>query len=311
MKRQAGLSMTELLVAFAISLLVLLFAGSLLVSANRAQALQADAAELDDAGRFALDTIARAARQVAFVSWDVPGAAIDPTAPARIMGLDNHLLGRAGDGVVEASRGGVNGSDVLVLGFGGAGQGSGGDGSITSCGGFGVGEGEQGWSIFFVARSAAGDMELRCKYRGQSSWGADAIVGGVDTFQVLYGVDTDTPGDGVANTYVSAAAVQALDDTLALEGATPFAQRLDLNRKTYWKRVVSMKVGLVLHGQQPLPEPPAAGLFDAFGKTYADAQEGADPGTRLRPQLLAPELQRRERRVFATTIALRNPAHMP
>ena len=49
----------------------------------------------------------------------------------------------------------------------------------------------RGWSIFYVAANGDGEAELRCKYRGASGWGADAIVRGVDSFQVLYGVDTD------------------------------------------------------------------------------------------------------------------------
>jgi type IV pilus assembly protein PilW len=313
MMRERGLSLAELLVAMAVGLLVLLCAGSLLASANRAQAEQAEAAEMEEAGNFALETIARSVRQVAFVSWDagLQGAATDPAAPASIAGLDDHVVGKAGEGIAQASAGGVLGSDILVLGFGGAGQGERGDGSITSCGGFGVGEGGQGWSIFYVAYSSAGEAELRCKYRGQASWGADAIVGGVDTFQVLYGLDTDNPPDGVANVYLNARAVQALDQVLAIEGGTPAARAADFNRKTWWKRVVSLKVGLVLHGRGAARRGEAPALFEVFGKAYADAQGGADPGTRIDESMLPPALQGRARRVFATTVALRNRVALP
>jgi hypothetical protein len=41
-----------------------------------------------------------------------------------------------------------------------------GDGSAVDCAGFAVAAGEEGWSIFYVARNGDGEPELRCKYRG-------------------------------------------------------------------------------------------------------------------------------------------------
>lgn len=309
--RQRGLSVTELLVAVTVGLLVLLFAAGLLVSASQGQAAQAEAAELEEAGRFAIETISRAVRQVAFVNWErgESGVGIDPSAPASIGGLDNHLVTKASDGFAEPLEGAVNGSDILALGFGGAGEGVHGDGSITSCAGFGVGEGADGWSIFFVARAASGEAELRCKYRGQASWGADAIVSGVDTFQVLYGLDTDTPPDGTANLFVSARVLRALDDALVLDSAGQGARERELRRKTHWKRVASIRVGLVLHGRTQTRRDEAPAVYDVFGQAYADTQGRDDPGTQVNELAMAPALRGRERRVFATTIALRNRVH--
>jgi prepilin-type N-terminal cleavage/methylation domain-containing protein len=207
--RQDGLTMVELMVAITVGLLVLLFAAAMLVSANRGHAAQEEAARLDDSGRFALETIARAVRQTAYVNWDRAdaGIAADPAAPARVAGMDNRSLVKTAEFISDPRPDVANGSDVLALRFAGAGPGKDGDGSMTSCAGFGVSEMEEGWSIFFVGRSALGDTELRCKYRGATSWGADAIVGGVDSFQVLYGLDTDVPADGLANLYVNAGVV--------------------------------------------------------------------------------------------------------
>lgn len=295
MKLARGLSMAELLVALALGLLVLGVAGSLLVVASRSHAEQLDAAGIDDGGRFALDAIERAARQAGFVHHDgEPIGAVDPAAPARVSGLDNHFVSRAGNGIELALDGAVNGSDVLALRFGGAGKGAHGDGSITSCGGFGVGDGDEGWSIFYVARGGSGEAELRCKYRGKNSWGADAIVSGVDTFQVLYGVDTGTAAEP-ATTYVNASALQAQD-------AEP-------GRQTRWKRINSIKVALLLHGERPTRAAAAPAVIDAFGSAYADAHGADDTGTRLREADLPPALRARERRLFAATIALRNPGY--
>lgn len=307
--RQRGLTLVELMVAITVGLLVLLFAAAMLVSANRGHAAQEDAARLDDSGRFALETIARAVRQTAYVNWDRSDAGIadDPTAPARVVGMDNRSLVKTADFISDPRPDVANGSDVLALRFAGAGPAPDGDGSMTSCAGFGVSELQEGWSIFYVGRSAIGDTELRCKYRGSTSWGADAIVGGVDSFQVLYGLDTDVPADGLANLFVSASVVSALDDGLTLEGADEMERELDLRRKTYWKRVASIKVGLILHGEKRTRMNAQPAVFDVFGPAYGDALGSADPGTRISESDMPGNLRERERRLFSSTIMLRNP----
>lgn len=307
--RERGLTMVELMVSIAVGALVLLMAAGLLVSANTGYAAQAEAARLDDSGRYALEAIERAVRQTAFVNWDRAevGVGSDPAAPARVAGLDNHSLRKSADAMSDPGPDAANGSDVLALRFAGAGPAREGDGSVISCAGFGVGELEDGWSIFYVDRNAQGDAELRCKYRGATSWGADAIVGGVDSFQVLYGLDTDLPPDGLPNLYVSASMVGALDDALALEGADEAARQLDLRRKTHWKRVASIKVGLILHGQRRTRPNPDPAVIDVFGAAYADALGGVDRGTRISERDMPEDLQRRERRLFSSTILLRNP----
>ena len=307
--RQRGLTISELMVAATVGLLVLLAAGVLLVSSNRGHAAQEDAARLDDSGRFALETIARAVRQTAYVNWDRADAGVagDDTAPARIAGMDNRSLVKTADFISDPRPDVANGSDVLALRFAGAGAGPDGDGSMTSCAGFGVSEQEEGWSIFYVGRSATGDTELRCKYRGSASWGADAIVGGVDSFQVLYGLDTDVPEDGIANLFVNASVVAALDEGLALHGTDEAERELDLRRKTHWKRVASIKVGLILHGEKRTRVNAQPATFDVFGPAYADALGGADPGTRVSESEMPGSLRERERRLFSSTIMLRNP----
>ena len=309
-RKQHGLTHAELLVAMALGLMVALMAGALLVSANAAYQSQVEAAGVDDGGRYALEIIARAARQTAFVNWDRDevGVGIEPAAPANIAGLDDHALGKTSDGIDDPLPGAVNGSDVLALRFVGSGPAPDGDGSVISCAGFSVSALEQGWSIFYVARGAAGDAELRCKYRGKTSWGADAIVGGVDSFQVLYGLDTDVPPDGVANQYVSASTLDRLDQSLLLTGADPAARARDLRRRTHWKRIASIKVALVLHGAGHAASGREPAVFDLFGPAYGDAFGAIDPGTRLREAQMTDDLRRRERKLFAVTTLLRNPS---
>lgn len=301
---QAGLTLVEMMVALAVGLAVVLSAARLLALANVAYAAQTESAALDDAGRNALELLGRAVRQAAYA---------DPTQldlsspvdglPARLAGLDARSLGATTAGIAVPLAAVANGSDVLAVRFPGAGTGSG-DGSVVDCAGFTVAAGEEGWSIFYVAKNGDGEPELRCKYRGASNWSADAVLTGVDSFQVLYGLDTDTPRDGAANRYVNADAIRALDAALPA-GLPP----QEFNRRTHWKRVVSVRVGLLLHGTRPTRQDRASREFQLFGPLHAAGAAKSDVGTVLREDALPDKLRRRERRLFSTTVAL--PAEAP
>jgi type IV pilus assembly protein PilW len=299
-RRQRGATLAELLVSMALGLAVVLAAGALLVAANAAYVTQVNAAAIDDGGRYALEIIGRALRQAAFVEWeglDV-AAGVDGAAPAHLAGLDDASISKTGEGIAKPLGGAVNGSDVLAVRFAGAGPAPDGDGSVTSCAGFPVHALDEGWSIFYVARNAQGEAELRCKYRGEAGWNADAVVGGVDGFQVLYGVDTDATPDGVANRYVNADTLAALDAALGASGA-------DALRHTHWKRIVSVKVAFLLHGP-PEQGRPLDATYELFGPAYGAAAGSADRGTRLSEAALsAGERARRQRRLFAATFFLR------
>jgi type IV pilus assembly protein PilW len=306
LSRQHGLTLAELMVSLTLGMLAMLVAASLLVSANASYLSQVEAAAIDDGGRFAIEIVTRAVRQAGLVNWE--RAEAGAPGPASISGLDDRALNRATDGISDPRSDAVNGSDVLALRFVGAGAAPGGDGSVISCAGFSVGEQEDGWSIFYVARNADGEAELHCKYRGKTSWGSDAIVGAVDTFQVLYGLDTDVPPDGVANQYLSASMLDILDRALVLTGADPAARERERQLRSHWKRIVSIRVALVLHSARPVPTDRAPAVFDLFGSAYGDAFGAFDRGSRLREDQLPEPLRRRERKLFSSTILLRNPS---
>ncbi|MFM9436122.1 type IV pilus assembly protein PilW [Janthinobacterium sp. CG_23.3] len=312
--RARGFGVVELLVALALGALLALTASVVLLASSASYLNQVEAARLNDSARYALDIIGRAVRQTIFANGvgagaDAPAGA-RPADSASVGGLDARSVSRGSDGIEAPLAGAVNGSDVLSLRYFGAGSGSGGDGSVINCAGFGVGaadsEAERGWSIFYVATDAGGEAELRCKYRGESSWGADAIVRGVDTFQVLYGIDTDEPADGAVNQYVNASTIDALDAALALDGADAAAKERDKNARTRWKRVVSIQIALLLHGARGSGPRGGTAQFDLFGKAYADAYGGADAGVRIDEARLPPAQRGRARRVLVTTITLRN-----
>ena len=301
--RQRGMTLAELLVALTLGLVVLLAGSTLLVGANASYAGHADAAAIDDSGRYALEVIGRAVRQGAFADWERLGAAGPASgAPAPLLGLDDRSLGKTSFGIDDALPDSVNGSDVLAVRYAGAGTGPDGDGSVLNCAGFPVHALEDGWSIFYVARNGDGQNELRCKYRGATSWGADAVVAGVDSFQVMYGIDTDTPRDGAANRYVNASALSALDAALPLSGANAAELEAERNTRTWWKRVTSVKVALLLHGERPSTvAAPAA--YDLFGQDYSDEHGAGDPGVSLLDTGLSSGDGPRPRRLFTAVYA--------
>lgn len=309
---QRGLTLVELLVAALLGLLVLLVASALLVSASGNYRNNVENMRLQDGGRYGLELMAQAIRQAGFVNWDSaqapPGAAED--SEASVSGLDAASISRNSEGIAGATAGAVNGSDVLALRYSGSGAGGNGDGSTINCAGFGVAQDDtaqpRGWSIFYVAADGSHEAELRCKYRSASGWGADAIVRGVDSFQVLYGLDTDEPADGVPNTYVNATALAALDAALVLTGAGAPERERELRRRTHWKRVCSVRIALLLHGELGSRPDSAPDTFDLFGKAYADAGGAGDLGTRIVERDLAPPLRLRARQIFVTTVMLRN-----
>lgn len=277
-----GWGMVEFLVAVALGLLVTLMGSGLLIASGSNFRNHSDNAWLGDSGRYALQVMAQAIRQGAYSNWDSELA--PPVSTASVDGLDAASISRSSDGISKPLPAVANGSDVLALRFFGSGTGANGDGSVVNCAGFGVAGDTRGWSIFYVAADAGGEPELRCKYRGASGWGADAIVRGVDSFQVLYGVDTDTPADGVPNTYLNATAVRALDG---------------------WARVCSIKLALLLHGERNNRADTVDTRFDLFGPAYSEAH-GGDLGVRVVEGGLPPTQRLRARRVFSMTVALRN-----
>jgi len=298
---QPGFTIAEFMVAMVLGLAVLLAAGSLLIGATRAHAALLDAAEMDDAGRYALDALARAVRLAGHVDW-AAHPALDPAAPAAVAGLDAASLTYAGAGIDAPLPLAVNGSDVLALRFAGTGAPPDGDGGTLDCAGFPVHRDQEGWSIFYVARNAQGDAELRCKYRGAGNWSSDAVAGHVDSFQVLYGLDTD--GDGAPNRYVNASAIRALDAALVLAGSTPDERDADLRTRSHWKRVASVRVGLLLHGPRQAAENSANLVHWLFGPGYDGALAAADPGVRLAAADLDGDSDARLRKVYGAVIAL-------
>jgi type IV pilus assembly protein PilW len=312
------------MISITLGLFVVLAATALLLSTKATYISQEEGARIQDTGRHALDIISRAVRQAAYENWDTPKAPVLSTAlmSADIEGLDARSLKSTSNDIGSTATPSINGSDVLAVKFFGAGAGKHGDGTIINCAGFGIpaarsqatAEQDRGWSIFYVATDKSGEPELYCKYRGagdeddEREWTSQAIARGVESFQVLYGIDTDA--DSLPNQFITATAINALDEKLVLEGEGDNAneKNADINRKTHWKKVVVVKVGLLVRGAESARSDTLTTEYDLFGKDYADAHAAADRGTRIKEAELPEASRNRGRKIFTTTIQLRNQA---
>ncbi len=289
-----GSSLIELLIASCLSFGVLLAAISTLQSANSSFIWQEQAATLQDNGSYALNLIAQAIRQSTYIDYtqSVDERYLIPEDGA-VWGADARSVKSGDFSKAVLDQHAVNGSDVLVIRFSGADAMA--NTSVVNCAGFTVNrtnqtEVDRGWSIFYVALNSFGQPELRCKYRGNTEWESQAIVSGVESFQILYGIDTD--GDGLANQYLNAAGIS----------------KMDLNKNqsdSQWKEVVAIRVSLLLHAPNKINKKEVADKYDLFGSAYAQIYSDEDEGTSIVLNALPAESRGWYRHVVQSIIYLR------
>ncbi len=271
----------------ALSLLVALAAASLLHVSNGDFLHNGANTRLDDSGRFAMAIITQALRQAGYPGE--PGAAAAGVAPLALEGRDNAGVATDADGL-GVPLPAINRSDALAIRYAPTAiAGAEGGGAMLNCAGFPSAAGEWAWSIFYLAQASDGVAELRCKYKGAHAWGSDAVIRGVDAFHVVYGIDTDTPRDNIPNLYLTASDIDARD------AALPAAEKA---MRPSWRRVVSVRVALLLHGERASRPGSLLGSYRLL--------PGADPAARIDEVSLPAAMQRRARRMFAATVALRN-----
>ena len=313
---QYGWTLTEMMIAITLGLFILLTAMGLLLSAKMGYVMQDQNAYIHETGRYATEVVSRSVRQAGYENWNsgtIPLQTADNFS-ANVMGMDAMTLKKTSAGLDGATATDVvNGSDVLALRF--FGESTDGEvGAILNCAGLSVAapasvqtaEQERGWSIFFVAKDSAGEPELRCKYQSKTSWNADAIARGVESFQVLYGIDVD--GDGQPDQFLNADDIDELDNHLLLAGENAIVRARDKNRKTAWKKVRTIKFSLLVRGSQNARDDTLANEYNLFGNDYSNAHGYKDKGVRVREDVLPEASRNRIRKIFTHTIQLRNDA---
>ncbi len=265
--RQSGASLLALMIASGISLVIALMAMHVVALSSTGYLRTEQDALLQDQAAWVLDVFRVAIQQAGYVdaSQSMPAQPARPDAGA-LTGFDDVIVPVSTPGFNGVHRGGIGGSDALAVRFAGDSK-----GWVRNCAGLPVKSSitaadDRGWSIFHVSTDRQGEPELRCKYRGESGWTSQAIASGIESFQLLYGLDLDD--DGLPNDFVSAARLQALD-VAADKGAD-----------NLWTRVVAVHVALLLRSPQrvrvPLPD-----AIELFGNDYARLHGNEDPGSTL------------------------------
>ncbi len=146
-------------------------------------------------------------------------------------------------------------------------------------------------SLSYYIRKGAGDRPALWRFDGSV---ANELIEGIENMQILYGVDTDTPNqDFIPNYYVDSTKVTGLAPIPTNVKDSAGVVTLDPNFPA-WGRVVSVRISLL-----------AATIDDGLTfSTKTDGTETSQPytynGTTTTPT------DRRIRRVFSSTIAVRN-----
>ncbi len=303
--RMRGLTLVELLVALALTATIMAAASAALLLGRRGFSTVDAVSQLQDNARFAADVILRTAAQSGYLdigyAVDTQGAAfrlataVSPVA--YVQGYDDALqptgaVGVNGSRSTGCARGAgsacANGSDVLVVRAQASARVPGAadtDKALINCMGNAIdaiptARNDLLVSVLYVDVGSDDEPSLMCSVGTTTAMraGSQPVVQGVESFQVLYGVDGVTPNaapteaaDGVPDRYLRA-------DQIVVTGD-------DAATLANWQRVRALRIGMVLRGPvgslqdkslptvlYPLGAPMASA--DDVGSTYAVPGDG-------------------------------------
>lgn len=306
---QAGLTLVELMVSLVIISLITVAALALYTtSAGTYRTTDANQA-LQDNARFIFELFSQAVRQAGLqdtyqyaqlksglaptYNWDVTQFGTPTLLGYRaLFGANNARVASATSGNdfgADDNAGSTNNnSDVFGVRYFGSSRQSDittADGSIVDCRGSTVAYpmivGDIGLSLFMVGTGSTGEPELQCINRERKQvW---PMVGGVETLQIVYAVDTDTgsTADNSPNRWLNAAQVSSA---------------------ALWPKVRMIRIGMVLRGPPGSAETQATALYP-LGEEFSKVS--GSPSTEV-GLIFTPPKDGRLRRTFAFNIAVRN-----
>lgn len=317
-RHQRGLTLVELLVALAISSIVAIAAVSALIISRQGFITVDTASQLRDNARFASDLIQRLGVQAGYEDLTyattirpVNMAGLDPSPPSFVNGFNNAIPSSSAPFNAAAARptGTVGyGSDVLILSYQASETFPGSnvsDKSMIDCAGnpsavIPASRDDRISSALYIGTSVEGEPSLMCSTGPGTSY---PIIQGIENFQVLYGVDNVIP-----NTAPTTAATDSVADRF-LRADQMVVSGNDDGTRANWRRVRSLRIGMVIRGPLGSVQDPTAQTFYPLGQapSAAGASVGsamsstADAGT-----IFSPGADSRMRQVVTFTIHLRN-----
>ncbi len=272
---QAGFSLVELMVAMTIGLALTLVIAQLFLGSRQTYATQDDLARIQEGARFAVDLMAKELRMAGFKQNASTGV-FDVANPA----------------ITGANDTGTNLSDEVQVRYYGSSNTAvtAADNSVFNCLGNAVGRDERVNDTFLIAPDAtnltlSGESTPTLFCRSVDTLGNstdNALVPGVESMQILYGVDTD--GDKTANAYLRAG-----------------------DASLNWNNVVAVRISMLLRSAEGGTNVGVnARVYNHFGTSYAPANSapGGDAGAVF--NAAGAVLDSRMRRIFQSTVTVRN-----
>lgn len=301
--RQRGVTLVELMISMTLGMCIVLAITGLVVSSKTAQSTQHEAIQLQDTARFAFDNISRSVKQAGHMNLDqsdAPWINTQHLSPS-LVGFDASSVAATSyglDGLVN-SKNTSDASDILVLRFFGSGTPA--DNTVLNCAGFGeaapssqsTAEQERGWSVYYVSNDVDDEPALFCKYLGDKSFSSQAIARGVESFQVLYGIN-----HAHTTQFLSAQEITKLDADIPAS---------ELNQRSHWKKISALKIAMLIRSAENVVIDDLSGVYNLFGDQYGNNMGTHDIGTQIHSTDISPKYKNRLRRIVSTTIQLRNP----
>ncbi|KAI3590114.1 Type IV fimbrial biogenesis protein PilW [Cupriavidus sp. U2] len=305
-----GFTLASLMVGISLGLIATFAALATFQVMRTAYATVVDGVLIEERGQRALFILAHSIRQAGWIPAHVALAPAHPAPVPPIEGRDDcaqpslHTQTQTPSRTqspMQCARGGVNGSDALLVRVSGSGLAADPtlpDGTMSDCGGYALparaivrASGaalphHASTNLFYVGTGGDGVPQLLCRYPTRQgsrllagAHTAGTLVRGVEMLQLRYGIDSD--GDGRIDRFVP-------------------ARELPTQGSAGWHRVHAVQIAVVIRGERPTLAPGTTQrltLFPGDGASHADDQV-----------FMPARHPRLRRRVFATTVRLRNPS---
>lgn len=292
--RQQGLTLAELMVAMVISMMIVIATYASLTVARQGFGTVNATSELRDNARFAIAIIQQMATQAGYKndynatymqsSSDATGFNLGGASETVqfVHGHNSAII--TGKNIVTTGNTIVNSSDILTL-RNMTGQlteaNNWTDRTMVDCTGTRRDASSMIESHFYVAISN-GEPTLMCKFNMDAN--AEPLLSGVETFQVLYGVNT-------------AADTNTFNDTVA---SFQFLRADEITNNAMWRQVRSLRIGMVLRSAPGSGGEKTAQDYWPLGKAIGDDNNK-----------FTSEADDRMRQVVTFTVQLRNNLNPP
>ena len=243
---QRGFSLVELMVALLLGSLVTIAAVSLLGTNQKTFRLQQALIDVQEQGRFAIDYMKRDVYKLGYVEVDSTGTPLSTGVGVQTAGVS--LGGVAYSASANDDDG--NGNDRLTFTYYGT----------QDC------EGDSTAETLILDTYYMNGSDLECKGSVNAATTGVVLVSGVDSFQVLYGIDTNKDGKAFADSYVQPSAIGG-------------------------NQVVAVRIGLLVRSESEQPDFGTPEDFSVLDKDLAGGVDLVDD---------------KVRRLFTSTVKIRN-----